>query len=71
MKETLKKLLENKKQIDSAFVEMLVKLEFLNEQKKAGIEEDYEKWFNTAVNEYMKIKCDGCCEQELEECSAC
>jgi|APSaa5957512622_1039677.scaffolds.fasta_scaffold144480_1 hypothetical protein len=48
MKETLRKLLENKKKIDSAFLEMLVKLEFLNEQKKEGIQEDYEKWFNTA-----------------------
>ena len=69
MKETIKELIENKKEIDNAFLEMLVKLDFLNEQKKAGIEEDYGKWFNVTVNEYKQVKCSGCCGQELEGCS--
>jgi hypothetical protein len=70
MNATIKGLIENKKEIDNAFLEMLVKIQFLNEKKQEGRKEDYGKWFNIAVNEYKEIKCKGCCNQELETCSA-
>jgi hypothetical protein len=68
MNETINELIENKKKIDSAFLDMLVKVEFLNEKKSSGRKtskkEDFEKWFNIAVNEYEQIRCVGCCKQE-------
>ena len=68
MNDTINELIENKKKIDSAFLDMLVKIEFLNEKKSSGRKtkkkEDCEKWFNIAVNEYEQIRCVGCCKQE-------
>ena len=53
-------LIENKKEIDLAFLEMLVKIKFLfTEQTK----EENIKWLETAINEYEQIKCKGCCQE--------
>ena len=58
MNEKLNELVENKKEIDSAFSEMLVKITFLEEQKID--EQEGEKWFEIAVSDYERVKCGGC-----------
>jgi hypothetical protein len=65
MNDKLNELIENKNNIDLAFNVMLVKIEFLKEQKIFEQDEaEGQKWFDIAVADYEKVKCGGCCNQE-------
>jgi len=57
MTDSLIELIEDKRQIDSAFSEMLFKVAFLNEQKifEKDIKEG-EKWFDVAIGDYRKVR---------------
>ena len=61
MIDKLDRLIENKKEIDTAFLEMLVKIKFLFTTPEA---EENIKWLHIAISEYEKVKCKNCCEQE-------
>jgi|APSaa5957512622_1039677.scaffolds.fasta_scaffold510733_1 hypothetical protein len=54
-------LIENKKEIDTAFLEMMEKLKplFTEPNKK-----DNPKRLSIAINEYEKVKCKNCSGQE-------
>ena len=57
----LKQIVEEKAQIDGAFMELLVKAIFLDGQNllETGNKEGH-YWLDVAIKEYRQVKCEGC-----------
>ena len=64
MMDKLDFLIENKKEIDTAFLEMMANIKHMLTDPK----EDNTTWFDLVISEYEKIKCKNCCEPKQKPC---